>query len=360
MGTRPADRTAAARGVTIIELLVVLTLMAALLGLGISMYTNLGRQGVFTASAVRVLSTLNRVRNSSMTHAAGLQVNAGDPQKGQENSVRGVEFITMCSTQCEPPGQGEPDLQGALDRNGILPPGAVFKEGVIGKGLFLEGGGAVDFGNHPAYDATEGVSVDVWVYPANNGGGTLVHRGEGLGLYLVRQGEGLTVRFELAFAAGPVTPGGAKPESAIVETRRFEPRGLEIPVKKWSRIVASYDRFFVTVAVDTGRGPVEKLRERETQPLAPSRTTSLYVGGGGGQGASFRGGIDDLRIEGVLGEAYEPFPPQVLVDGPTRRIRFAAGKLDPAYHTRPEVLVLRYGRRERKIVIGLEGNVTDK
>jgi len=353
--TRPAREA----GVTLIELMVVLGLMATLMGLGISMYANLGKQGVFSATTARVLASLNRVRNSSMTHPAALQVNAGDPDKGQENSIRGVEFVPMAGTQCEPPAQGESQILGVMDRNGSVPPGATFQGGVIGQAIFLTGGGALDFGNHPAYDATEGVAIDVWIYPTANSTGTIVRRGDGLGLYTVRGADGPTVRFELAFASGPLgTAGGA--ESAIVETRKFEAQGALIPLNRWSRIVATYDRSAVTIALDTGRGPVEKLRERESAPLAPSRKSNLYVGGGGGSGSSFRGGIDDLRIEGVLGESYEPFPAQVLVEGPTRRIRFLGGKLDPAYHSRPEPLILKYGRRTKEIVIGLEGGVQSK
>ena len=337
--------------------MVVLALMATLMGIGISMYANLGKQGVFSATSARVLASINRVRNSSMTHPAALQVNAGDPDKGQEVSVRGVEFVTMAASQCEPPAEGETTLQGALDRNAEIPPGATFQADVIGKAIFLAGGGALDFGNHPAYDATEGVSIDVWVNPTSNGSGTIVRRGEGLGLYLTRGAEGPGIRFELAFASAPPTTAGV-PESAIVETRKFEAGSAVVPINRWSRIVATYDRSAVTISLDTGRGPVEKFRERESSPLAPSRKASLYVGGG--SDSSFRGGIDDLRIEGVLGETYEPFPPQVLVEGPTRRIRFLGGRLDSAYHSRPETVVLKFGSRTRSIVIGLEGGVESK
>lgn len=336
----------------------VLTLMATLLGLGISMYTNLGKQGVFTATTTKVLGTMNRVRNSSMTHPAAMQINAGDPEKGLENSIRGVEFVPMFASQCEPPTKEEPDLLlGALDRNGLLPPGSEFRTGVIGRALWLTGGGAVDCGNHPAYDATEGVAIDVWVYPETEAGGTIVSRGEGLGLSLVRQAGGPGVRFEIAFATGTRT-GATSTESSYVETRKFEPAGVILPLKRWSRIVASYDRSSVVVAIDTGHGPVEKHRERAQEPLAPSRKARLFLGGGGG--TSFRGGIDGLRIEGVLGETYEPFPAQVTVDGPTRKIRFLEGKLDPNHHTRPETITIRYGKRVREITIGLEGNVTSK
>jgi prepilin-type N-terminal cleavage/methylation domain-containing protein len=349
------DRTD--RGVTLIELMVVLALMATLMGIGISMYANLGKQGVFSATTSRVLASINRVRNSSMTHPAALQVNAGDPDKGQEVSVRGVEFVTMAASQCEPPAEKEGHLLGALDRDATIPPGAVFQDGVIGKAIFMAGGGSLDFGNHPAYDATEGVSIDLWVHPTGTGTGTLVRRGDGLGLYLVRGSDGTGIRFELAFISAPATAPG-NPESATVETRKFEARSAVVPLNRWSRIVATYDRSAVTISLDTGRGPVEKFRERETAPLAPTRKANLYVGGG--TGSSYKGGIDDLRIEGVLGEAYEPFPPQVLVGKPTRRIRFLGGRLDPAYHSRPEVLTLTYGQRTRDIVIGLEGAVESK
>ncbi len=262
-------------------------------------------------------------------------------------------------------------MQGALDRNGILPGSASFREGVIGKALFLEGG-AVDCGNYPAYDATEGVSVDLWVYPTANASGTLVRRGEGLGLYLVRQGEGMGVRFELSFAAvsgsaATATPAGtpsAKPESIIVETRRFEARGAGIPVNRWTRILASYDKSRadrnVQIFVDFGRGPVEKLAQKEHARLAPSSKVHLYLGGGGGDGSSFRGGIDDVRVQGILGESYEPFPPQVMVVGPSRKLYFTGGKLDSAHHTLAQTLVIRYGKREKTLVIGTEGNIVSK
>jgi prepilin-type N-terminal cleavage/methylation domain-containing protein len=358
----------AERGVTLIEILVVLALMATLMGLGISMFTNLGKQGVFTATIGRVLSTVNRVRNSSMTHPAALQINAGDPDRGQENSVKGIEFVPMFQTQCEPPPEGTTELQAALDRTGTIPPGATFRDGVIGKAIFLEAGGAIDCGDHAAYDATEGVSIDLWIYPTTNAGGTLVRRGESLGLYLVKGATGLGVRFELGFAAGQAATAAAAvakgaaldAQSAIVETRRFEARDLGIPLNKWTRIVASYDRTNVVISVDYGRGPVEKLRQPERNPLSPARKTRLYVGGGGADGSSFRGGIDDLRIEGVLGEGSEPFAPQVRVTGKTKRIHFLGGKLDPAWHPANETITIEYGKRKRVIEIGLEGNIVSK
>jgi len=361
--SRTPDRSRAAAlpregGVTLVELMVVLALIAVLMGIGVSMFTNLGKQGVFTSTVSRVLSTINRVRNSSMSHPAALQVTAGDPVKGEPSLVQGIEYVPLWQSQMEQPPDNDPStLTGAMDRNGILPPGAVFKDGIIGRALFLEGGGAVDCGNFSVFDATEGVSIDLWVHPTSVAGGTLVRRGEGLGLSLVRQGDGLVIRFELGFAS---VGAGGKADSSLRETRSFEPRGVQVPVGKWSRIVASYDRNHVVILMDTGRGAVEKLRTPEKAPLSPQTDAHLYIGGGGGAGLSFRGGIDDVRLEGVLGSEYQPFPTGVSVAGPTRRIRFVNGKLDPAYHSRAETLVLRYGQRERNLVIGLEGNITSK
>jgi len=346
-------------GVTLVELLVVLALIAVLMGIGVSMFTNLGKQGVFTSTTARVLSTLNRVRNSSMSHPAALQITAGDDEKGEVNAVQGVEFVPMWQSQCEPPAEGaDPSLLiGAMDRNGTLPAGAVFKDGVIGKALFLEGGGAVDCGNLSVFDATEGISLDLRVFPTNVGGGTLVRRGDGVTLSLTRQTDALGVRLDLAFNA---SSGTGKDVSAVRETRSFEASSVRIPVGRWSRIVATYDRNHVVMLVDTGRGLVEKFRKEEKAPLSPQTDASLFIGGGGGAGMTFRGGIDDIRLEGVLGSEYQPFPTGVSVDGPTRRIRFVNGKLDPAFHSRSETIILRYGKRERPITIGMEGNVTSK
>jgi len=355
----PVRPSSAAAGVTLIELLVVLALMGVLLGLGMGMYANLGKQGVFTATTGRVLSTINRVRNSSQTHPAALQVNAGDPAKGEENSVQGLEFVTMFQSQCEPPLPGTDWLAGAFDRNGQLPPASEFKDGVIGKALFLQGG-AVNCGNHAAYDATRGVALDVSVFPTVATSGTLVHRGTALDLSTTRQDGGVGVKLVLGFSRGETAVEGAKPGSVVAETQDFQPKDTVLPLNKWSRILATYDGSHVVISVDLGRGPVERLRVKENSPLAPASRDELFLGGGGGAGRTFKGGIDDVRLEGILGEAYEPFPPQVLVEGRSRRIYFLNGKLDPTRHSRPEPITLLFGQRKKEIVIGLEGNIVQK
>ena len=343
-------------GVTLIELLVVLALIGALLGLGIGMYANLGKQGVFTATTGRVLSTLNRVRNSSMTHPAALRVHAGDPDKGDPSSVQGLEFVTMWQSQCEPPASGTSFIAGALDRNGELPAGATFKDGVMGKAIFLEGS-AIRCGNHPAYDATSGIALDLWVFPTVAASGTLVRRGNSLELATTREEDGVGVRWVLGFAAGGAQVEGAKPGSVTAELREFHPKDAVLPLNKWSRILCTYDGSHVVISTDLGRGPVERLRQPEQKPLAPSSQDDLFVGGGK---SSFRGGIDDVRLEAVLGESYEPFAPLIQIEGKSKRIYFLGGKLDPSRHSRPESIVLTYGKRRKEIVIGLEGNPEQK
>ena len=346
-------------GVTLIELLVVLALIGALLGLGIGMYANLGKQGVFSATVGRVLSTMNRVRNSSMTHPAALQIHGGDPEKGELNAVQGLEFVTMWQSQCEPPAEGTNYIAGALDRNGEVPAAASFKSGVMGQAVFLEGS-AIRCGNHPAYDATRGISIDMWVFPTVAASGTLVRRGNGLELSTTREEGGVGIRWVLAFATGGAVVEGAKPGSVTSENREFHPKDAVLPLNRWSRILCTYDGSHVAIAIDLGRGPVERLRERipRGEPLAPSSEDELFIGGGGK--GSFRGGIDDVRLESVLGESYEPFAAQIRVEGKSRRIYYLNGKLDPTRHTRPETIVLTYGKRRKEIVIGLEGNLEQK
>jgi hypothetical protein len=348
-----------ASGVTIMELLVVLTIMAALMGLGVGMYLNLGRQGVFTANVSRVLSTIQQVRNSSMSHPAALQIEAGDRLKGEPNGVRGIEFVTLFQSQCEPhPDGGDVVtrvLAGAMDRNGDLPGGSSFVPGVLGQALYLEGGGRVDCGNHPAYDATEGISIELWVHPLGDRGGVLVQRGSGVSLSLDKRADGLVPRFDLAFSAGQADASG-KVSSSFTESRSFEAKGATVPLKRWSRIIATYDRSAVTIAVDTGRGPVERFRKEEHAPLAPSTEARLYLGGT--EGASFHGYLDDIRIDGVLGGDLLPLPPQMSLAGPSRRIHFLRGRLHPGHHTRAETIVIHGERRKRSISVSTEGVVS--
>jgi len=353
------SRLSRAAGVTLVELLVVLALIGVLMGIGISMYANLGKQSVFSASVTRVLSAINRVRNSSVTHPAALQLTAGSAEKGDLSSIRGIEFVTMFQSQCEPlSAENNEVLVGAYGRDGRLTPGAEFRDGVIGKALFVRGA-AVNCGNYSAYDATDGVAVDLWVFPEGNQGGTLVSRGSGLSLSLLRRGTGLGIRFDLAFAAGTEDASTAT-ASTIAITRSFEPKDFVLPPNRWTRIRASYDRSAVVLAVDQGRGPVERFRQPERGALMPTREAELFLAGGGGAGASFLGGIDDVRIEGVLGENPEPLPHPIEILGRSRRIWFLGGKLDPAHHSRPETIILKSGKREREVVIGTEGTILQK
>ncbi len=349
------------KGVTLMELLVVLALLGVLMGLGVSMFTNLTKTGAYTATVSAVLSVVNDVRNSSQTAPAALQVLAGDPQKGEENGVRGIRYSTLFESQCEPyaaEGETEKELVGALGRNGYLPGTAVFVPGRIGKALHLSDG-FVDCGNIAAYDATEGIALDVSLFPLSNRGGVVVARGSGFVLSLERRGEGLDVRLELAFAAGGTGAPGEKPESTVEERAIFETRDGGVRVGQWARIVVGYDRSNVLLSVDSGRGPVERVRQPETKALRPSRGENLTLGGGAG-GATFHGYLDDVRLSGLIGGDLVLSPQGVQVLGPSRRIHFRGGKLDPAHHSRAETLTLRSGRKERHIVIGLEGNIMDK
>ena len=99
--SRSPSRAAPDRGVTLVEILVVLALMATLMGLGISMYTNLGKQGVFTASVGRVLSTVNRVR---MVGAVRATTQCLDCHRVERGALLGAFSYDLWRT---PPLKGE-------------------------------------------------------------------------------------------------------------------------------------------------------------------------------------------------------------------------------------------------------------
>jgi hypothetical protein len=245
-------------------------------------------------------------------------------------------------------------LPAALDRDAELPGAARFVPGVLGQALYLEGGGRVDCGNHPAYDATEGISIELWVHPLSDRGGVLVQRGTGFAAALDKRAEGLTPRFDLNFASGTADEKGNL-TSVVAESRTFEAKGAIVPVKRWSRVIFTYDRSAVTIAVDTGRGPVERLRVEEKATLLPSKDARLFLGGG--EAAAFHGYIDDVRVDGVLAGAAQPLPREMRVVGPSRRIHFLRGRLHPAHHSRAESIVLESGKRRREILVSTEGVV---
>jgi hypothetical protein len=317
-----------------------------------------------------VIDTIAQVKQSSLAFPSAL---VADPAG---NVVYGLEFRTVqnCNFEDEDDGQiiALAAKYGTFEGGGRLEP---FPWGHTGGAAVLDPGGSINFGNFPDYDLSEGVSIDVWVFPTENRTMGVIRKGESYGIRLLRGQGGPVVEGFLSLA-----PAGTKKSLLKVRASKERYRVSDHPLllNRWNRIVLSYDRTAVTIHIDSfGRGAVERLRELEADKLkaatvdsdeakkrlegrviVPDFDSDLVIGGG--TDGPFIGRMDDLKIAGIISGVHRPLPEDMEILGKLTKIRYRDGKLDPAFHRGPVTIVLRFEGVETPITIGTQGTVLEK
>jgi len=358
-------------GFSLIEVIVVMALISMLMGFGIGMYRRLASVGGAQQGKNTVIDTIAQVKQSSLAFPSALVV---DPDR---NVVYGLEFRTVqnCNFEDEDEENGQvialATKYGTFESGGRLEP---FPWGHTGGAAVLDPGGSINFGNFPDYDLSEGVSIDVWVFPTENRSMGVIRKGDSYGIRLLRGSGGPIVEGFLSLATADKKKSLLKARPSL---ERFRVTDYPLQLNRWNRIIFNYDRTATTILIDSyGRGAVERLRELEADKLrkaamgsdeakkriegrviVPDFDNDLMVGGGDGP---FIGRMDDLKIAGILSGVHRPLPEEMEVLGKLARVRYRDGKLDPAFHRGPVTIVLRYAGVETAITIGTQGTVLGK
>ena len=334
MEPRPFPRSRQ-RGTTLLELLVVMTIVSVLLGIGVGVFGKLSMANAANNSAAGVRALVRVIRDHAKNHGTvGTMI-----VDVKRNRIVGLLERAVGQWHFEKENIGafghDPDMGNA---NALDP------DGCIGGCLRLEGaqGGSVVLGNSSTFESDWGVSLSADIYLPEETSGGILSKGDAYGL---RIGTGGTLEGWVGVAEGP---RGSRPEIVDVDSGEHT-----IPLGRWVRVGLYYDRVEVRVFIDYR--PVGLSQER--RPLAPDRNAPLRVGGAPG---AFNGKIDGVRL-GVLGpgEGGE-MPAEVKIKRGTPAIRFNAdGFLDPLYHTRPALIVLEgEDGKSVTVVVGLMGDVT--
>lgn len=349
LSARPADHAEASlrserkvsdavRGVTLLELLIVLTLISLLLGAGVGVLSRLdvGKRAAhgLVQSVVRSAST------SALARQAPARVRL-DPDAGTIEAA-GMKVIGTWHFESEV-------LEGAFDLDGALQGAVLVDDGFLGKAISFSGTSRAAFAEiavqrDPAFELREGFAIDCAVRLEERGAGQLFALGDTVGVEWTGAGL-LTAWFrpELVDENGQVVRGGRVLAQA-------EPGALT--VGRWRRLHLSYDRTELVLAIDgtvVARTPSDAPVWKLEGPLIL-----------GDPRRSFPGSLDAFVVAGVVATEVVELPENVSF-GPesTTDIRFVpGGHLDRARHPEPLRILLDYADGKREVVrVGRYGTV---
>ena len=330
--------TDAVCGVTLLELLIVISLISLLLGAGVGVLARLdvGKR----AAHGMVQSVVRSASTSALARQASARVSL-DTAGGTINAS-GMKVIGTWHFEGE-------TLSGAFDIDGTLFGAVLIDDGYIGNGISFSGtsrAAYAEFPVHkdPAFDLGQGFAIDCAVRLEERGSGQLFDLGGAIGLEW--SGQGLLqawFRPELTDENGRTVRGGR----VLVQA----PAGV-LDLGRWHRVHVSYDRTELVIAVD---GNIIARGEADA-PVWPLEGPMIV----GDPRRSFPGSLDTLVVAGVVATETVELPENVTF-GPesVQEIRFApGGHLDRARHPEPLRIWLDYADGKREIVrVGRYGTV---
>lgn len=306
------------RGTTLLELLVVLTLLSLLMGIGVGVA---GRLDFTRRSApVVVRRTIEEARAYAAARGFPARVQF---DKGQ-GSFRRIGMRPVGTWHFE--GIGTDGAFGIVLEMGTG--AAVVADGRTGAALFLPKGSTASApvrGLAP-WQSRDGIAVDVEVRPEGSAGGLVVSRGKAWRLFLKPDGAA-------GAAVGRAAVEGTKEVSAG-ELLFESPPGCVLP-GRWTSLGFVYDGAFLSLSVN---GVLRGRARSEGEPLLAGEG-DLQIGD---PRRGFVGAVDSLRVSTVVAEPFQ-FLPEGVEFVEEGEIRFdGAGNLDPTVHAGEVGVGLRF------------------
>lgn len=336
--TLPTTRSSAratergAGGVTLLELLVVISILGVLLGLGVGVYGSLATPDVLAAGRIR--DALRAARLLAQREGAPSSVIV-DPGRGEVyalglHAAGNWHFEDDAGTGWPVPARHAPE--------------SLEPAGVLGSALRIREDGELLIPDlPPSTESPDGFGVECWFRPeAEPRPMTLLER-PGLWALRLDDENQLEVSLWLDAKAGPE------------ELRRTLPEA-HLPPDRFTCVAVVFDGRTLQVDVD-GRRSGEDTRLTAPRRMAPATRVPLRAGDGLQR---FRGLIDELRLSAVAAEQHGPLPAEVHLLGEPRVLHLdPQGRLDPDFHGAAEDLAFTWGDPARRthVELGVLGSV---
>jgi len=332
-----SPRRVRAAGFTLLELVIVMAILSALLGLGVGAFRSLARPEQTALQQVK--DALRRARLFARAEGVPASV-VVQPERGQ---LFTVAMRTVGNWHFEDSaGTGWP-------RDADHREGRILSDGALGAALALEGSAQLEIGDLPAsFNSPHGFGVDFYVQPAPEGRPmTLLERSGSWALELNREGL-LAVRLFLLDASN--SEGTAREFVHEVPAAHLSPNHL-------TRLTVVFDGRTLRVAVRGARIEADTLFE-SPQELVNVPTMPVTTGVVPRQ---FRGVLDELRLASVIQGDPILLPEEVELEGPQAVVHVdATGRLDPAWHRTPLRIQFQHGEPLQRTVVeyGLLGGLS--
>jgi prepilin-type N-terminal cleavage/methylation domain-containing protein len=327
------------QGFTLMELMVVMVIAASLMGLGAGLFTSMGKRTATEAALSNLQSLIVNVRNASSRFPSMIAV---DPDLGE---VQGLAQEVRQELHFDPRPTNEATNASAPVARGIEGRDCDFggatvdaTAGRVGGGLKL-GGQRVNCNSYPAYDVTDGVTVEFWMKPDASFAGDVVTKGDAIKVRVESGGR-------IAATVGVKADHGVDRVASSAQIPAVRPG-------QWLGVKVTYDRSALVLYTDNGFGWVPRgLPKLETRKMVVSNEP-LTVGG-------FSGILDDFQFAGVHSTEPLVVPPTVKILGkkPYEPIHFVGGRLDPAVHLVPRSISLESQGRRTTLEIALNGTLS--
>ncbi len=337
------------RGLTLVELMVVIAIITVLMGVGVGVWASF-RSGSARERAYRSLVTAcRRAKVFSIEEGASSRLTIFRPKSGthglQASGMRLVGFWHL-ETSSDPGRPDGPDpLEGFAGRM-LEQVGGVFSDdkGVIpgrrGTGICFQKGGSI-------------------ILPA---GAMRLPRGGQISFYLrpvlVDQKQNLLTRGrELEMTLGSDGRIEAQVGSVIIATD-----GFRLAPERWSRVALSYGPEAVTISVDGVVRARNAADEEVELPDAKELDLPLEIGSGEWQ---IFGTVDEIAVHRSVREGMIILPQDIKILGDVDELRFeGGGMLDRRFHNGPVRLGLAAPKEEGRtsvhwVTIDLMGNIRE-
>ena len=321
-------------GFTLMELLIVFSIMAVLFGLSIGAFARISRGSLLDANELAVRAALLRSRINARTKATltSVTVVPADIKRGIPALLRSAYTVTAGSWHFE---EASGKTLGGKNRWAMLRSVTRGDEGTVGRCAMFNGGGTIVSEPHADLDPTHGFSfsMDLMVAPENSGA-KLFSYGDTFSLQLGEKGD----------LIGFVTL------DAENEEVRLQTGPDVIEPDAWTRVALIFDGLELMVVSHN----VIEARKKVSSPLRrPKAQERLTIGSG-----DLKGRVDEVLYQTMIFEEDEQLDPDIDFQiQPPVTVRFDVdGRLDPRVHSGHVVIPMTM-EDERVIITVKAGGV---
>ncbi len=320
------------RGITLLEMIIVIGLMTLLMGLGVGSYIAMSKNYKEEGAISQIDVMLRQVRNSSVTSQSPAYVEIDtETRRITPWATRTVALWHF--EDCDEFNHTTGSRHGAALRGARQD-----KNGKIGKCARIAPGNFIDAGDDPDFDLDDGGYIEAYIRPLAGDftGDNFIFSKDGA--YSLKIGKkGVLI--------GQIAGNGKTPSTKVFS------KTYKIVPGRWTKVAFAWDRNVTRVMADdlvlaTGPGATP-----------PTNSSPLLIGH---DSSSFDGLVDEVRILSAVSGGTLELPKSFTIThtaAPWSAIYFAGdGALDMRFHSGPIQILVENEGRVRGLAIDMFGN----